>query len=114
MCDHESSSSDDDVLLFASKVAVLCSRKTKKRKNPRYWLSSHIRCRETTGEFSTLFYELNDESFKNYYRVTRQQFEDILTLIYDDIRKMDTTYRKAITPKERLAVCLRYVLFLKD
>ncbi|CAG5020867.1 unnamed protein product [Parnassius apollo] len=45
----------------------------------------------------------------SYYRVTRVQFYDLLSLIIGDITKQDTNYRKDITQKERLAICLRFL-----
>lgn len=35
-------------------------------------------------------------------------FEMILSRIQKDIQKEDTTFREAITPREKLVVCLRY------
>jgi hypothetical protein len=40
--------------------------------------------------------------------MTTDKFDDVLIMIKDDIRKMDTNYRKAISPDERLAIALRY------
>lgn len=54
-----------------------------------------------------MFNELDDENFKMYYRVSRQQFDELLTMIAKDIAKSDTNFRKAISPEERLAICLR-------
>ncbi|KAK3732096.1 hypothetical protein RRG08_026481 [Elysia crispata] len=39
--------------------------------------------------------------------MTEEQFDYILDLIRDDIYKQDTNWKKAITPRERLAICLR-------
>ncbi|XP_033109337.1 uncharacterized protein LOC117110682 [Anneissia japonica] len=41
--------------------------------------------------------------------MTEEQFETILNLIHDDIVKQDTRFRKAISPRERLSVCLRFL-----
>lgn len=78
-----------------------------KRRKRRFWLRRHIEFRQLSGEFHTLFRELNDEAFPDFYRVTREQFQEILSMISDKLTKIDTNYRKAITPPEKLAVCLR-------
>jgi hypothetical protein len=40
--------------------------------------------------------------------MTTDKFDEVLSMIKDDIRKMDTNYREAISPDERLAIALRY------
>lgn len=54
-----------------------------------------------------MFYDLQDEYFKNYFRVDRKQFEELLSLINEDITKQDTNFRKAVSPREKLAITLR-------
>ena len=71
-----------------------------RKRNSRPSICQHIESRHASGEFRTLFYELDDVHFQLYYRVTSVQFYDLLSLIIGD-------YRKAITPEERLAICLR-------
>nr|CAI5818572.1 unnamed protein product [Callosobruchus analis]CAI5820868.1 unnamed protein product [Callosobruchus analis]CAI5823254.1 unnamed protein product [Callosobruchus analis]CAI5823426.1 unnamed protein product [Callosobruchus analis]CAI5838990.1 unnamed protein product [Callosobruchus analis] len=44
-----------------------------------------------------------------YFRVTKTQFEEIHEFIQSDIHKKDTTFRRAISTKERLAICLRFL-----
>ncbi|CAF4948452.1 unnamed protein product [Pieris macdunnoughi] len=51
--------------------------------------------------------EWYDEKFNNYYRVSREQFQELLSFVEADILKQNTYYRKAISPQEKLAVCLR-------
>ncbi|KOB68148.1 hypothetical protein OBRU01_18655 [Operophtera brumata] len=80
---------------------------TNLKRHSRPWICQHIESRHASGEFRTLFYELDDEHFQLYYRVTRVQFYDLLSLIIGDITKQNTNYRMAITPEERLAICLR-------
>lgn len=54
-----------------------------------------------------MFSDLQDEHFKNYFRVTREQFEELLSIIKDDIQRQDTNFRKAISPQEKLVITLR-------
>jgi len=61
--------------------------------------------RKFVGEFHTLFKELEDEEiyFYKYFRMSQSQFYELLT----KIQKQNTTFREAISPKEKLMVCLR-------
>jgi hypothetical protein len=40
--------------------------------------------------------------------MTRDRFDEVLSMIKDDICKMDTNYREAVSPEERLDIGLRY------
>ncbi|KAK0132277.1 hypothetical protein N1851_032906 [Merluccius polli] len=42
-----------------------------------------------------------------YHRLDKSQFDYLLTKIGPRIRRVDTNYRRAICPAERLAICLR-------
>ncbi|XP_076055409.1 uncharacterized protein LOC143033798 [Oratosquilla oratoria] len=64
--------------------------------------------RKTEGEFHTLYPRLiDDESkFHSYFRMNKGTFEKILSKIEDDLKKGNTPFREALTPREKLAVCL--------
>lgn len=49
----------------------------------------------------------DEKRFYIYFRMTSECFDEILSLINDDIRKADTNYREAISSEERLAIALR-------
>ncbi|CAL8388774.1 unnamed protein product [Boreogadus saida] len=61
------------------------------------------------GEYHRLCQELrlDEDSFKVYFRLNRQQFEGVLTFIGPTIAKMNTNYRESISPPQRLCICLR-------
>lgn len=65
--------------------------------------------RKTEGEFATLYKELVDHKTKFFvfFRRPQYSFNVLLQKIEKDIKKQDTFWREAITPKELLAVCLR-------
>ena len=65
--------------------------------------------RHDYGEFHHLVQELpfHPDKFKQYFRMTEEQFDYIAELIEDDIKKQDTNWKQAISPKERLSICLR-------
>ena len=48
-------------------------------------------------------------TFQNYFRLSHQQFHQVLDLVSPAITKLDTHYRKSIKPEERLMVTLRYL-----
>ena len=77
----------------------------------RIWVHELNVNRELVGEYHVLMEILekdeNSDRFQMYFRMKREQFQSLHDLIKDKIRKIDTTYRKAIGTKERLAVCLR-------
>lgn len=53
---------------------------------------------------------LNDgTSFRNFVRLTKSDFEEVLCLVAPKISKMNTNYRAAIPPTIRLMVALRYL-----
>lgn len=47
------------------------------------------------------------DTFKNYFRMTKDEFDRLHQLIAPLICKMDTTFRSAISTEERLMVTLR-------
>lgn len=101
-------SSEEDYVNTINKCLLLYHYNEKKKRNkPRFWISDHIRERPIKGELMRMFYDLQDEYFKNYFRVDRKQFEELLSLINEDITKQDTNFRKAVSPREKLAITLR-------
>lgn len=79
-------------------------------KRKRIWIHPSLLKRKTEGEFYTLLPHLieDEKKFHGYFRMNTGTFEMILSRIQKDIQKEDTTFREAITPREKLVVCLRY------
>lgn len=48
-------------------------------------------------------------TFRNFFRMTLDEFEEVTILVTPHIKKEDTVYRLSITPRERLMVTLRYL-----
>ncbi|XP_061716959.1 uncharacterized protein LOC133524824 [Cydia pomonella] len=107
---QESSDSDSD---FEDELQLLAlaTLLTKEKKRRRYWIHPVNRKRESKGEFHTLVKELESdpERFHQYFRMSKAQFEKIHSLIAEDIKKIQTKFRKPIGTKERLGVCLRFL-----
>ena len=95
----ESDDSDDDVLLL---YAV-------GNKRERKWVHELNMKRREFGEFHHLMKQLRQDEmkFEEYFRMSSNQFEQLLSLIKDDIEKKEVNYRESISTEERLALCLR-------
>ena len=65
--------------------------------------------RKWEGEFYTLYKELQDdeERFVKYFRMSSLEFNSILAKISHLITRQNTKFKESLTPKEKLAVCLR-------
>jgi len=88
----ESDDSDDEVLLL---YAV-------GNKRERKWVHEvHMKRREF-GKFHHLMKQLRQDEvkFKEYFRMSSNQFEQLLSLIKDDIEKKEVNYREGISSEE--------------
>ena len=99
---HAESDTEDIMALY------LYTKQRRKRKR-RVSVHEILQRRSEYGEYHHLAQELHfhPAKFQQYFRMTEEQFDYILDLIRDDIYKQDTNWKKAITPRERLAICLR-------
>ena len=76
-----------------------------------FWTRSWIRRREKSGAYHLLIRELAVEdapAFAPYFRMDKENFNDLVGRISIHIQRQDTIMRAAISPGERLAVTLRY------
>ena len=62
--------------------------------------------RNTHGEF-VLTSELSDDRYMNYFRLSRDQFEDVHSIVQNDVSSDGCNAQKPIGSKEKLAVFLR-------
>ena len=97
-----------DKLLLAALLYQHVQENNAPKIKHRFWVSELIIMRESFGAYYHLVQEIqfNDEQFKKYFRLSRQQFEEVLKSIERDLQKLILT-RTAITPKEILALTLR-------
>ncbi|XP_051959647.1 uncharacterized protein LOC127627338 [Xyrauchen texanus] len=77
----------------------------------RTWVHQTLRRRSQFGEFHHLLQELrlDDGRFQRYFRLSRAQFDDLLSRIGARITLQDTNYRRSIPAAERLSICLRFL-----
>ncbi|XP_064462053.1 uncharacterized protein LOC135372356 isoform X2 [Ornithodoros turicata] len=82
------------------------------RTGRREWVRRLLCSRETFGEFHHLVQEMrlfDGETHFMYFRMTKERFDYLLSLVEPHIQRMDTAFRKAIPAAERLALTLRYL-----
>ena len=62
------------------------------------------------GVYNNLLRELQSKgSLRNYLRITKEQFHDLVERVTPVLQRTNTNFGAAITPAERLAVTLRYL-----
>ena len=102
----EDSEDDEEILLF-----LLLIRRRLRASQRKMWTKRWI-LRRKQGAYDNLIRELNvedPETFRQYHRLDRESFEDILQLISPHISKQDTQLRLSLNARERLAVTLRFL-----
>ncbi|XP_067679605.1 uncharacterized protein [Haliotis asinina] len=77
----------------------------------RWWVHPVTDNRAAYGTYHRLVkeLELDDDMFQQYFRLSREQFQYVLKKVEELMFKRNARMRKAITPRERLAVTLRYL-----
>ena len=98
------SESDDDFVIALA--AVVARRKRRKR---RWWVHPIIVKRLRLGEYN-LVQELRSDAqrFNTYFRMSTDQFDQLLHTVGPKIMKQTTRCRSSLEPAQRLAICLRY------
>jgi len=88
-------------------AALARARKVRSKRRHRWWERAIITRRKTYGTYHHLVKELEllDEEFKAYFRLNKEQFGYVLSLIEEHLYKKAT--RDTIGAKQRLAICLR-------
>lgn len=85
---------------------------TKKRKPRKYWMKTWLKKRNEYSHMNLLLElkENNPYDFKNYLRMTENEYKYLLDLVTPLIERKDTVLRESIPVDDRLAVTLRFIL----
>ena len=84
-------------------------KKKKKRMARTMWINPVIAERQEKGEHHLITdMRAHPEWFYEYMRMTPEQFDQLHSLIREDIRKLDTNFRAAIPTEHKLAAVLRF------
>ncbi|CAN7938962.1 unnamed protein product [Ixodes hexagonus] len=84
----------------------------RRRRPCREWVRFLLRSRETLGEYHHLVRDMrldNGQYFFQYFRMTRQRFDHLLSSVGPRLQKRTTFWRKPISPTESSLVTFRYL-----
>ena len=86
-------------------MALLLKKKKHSRKR-KIQTHERLKSRLDKGVHHTLYDDLcvDDTKFFNYFRMSKPSFEELLSLIENEIRGTDTNMRTSIRPNEKLNV----------
>lgn len=94
-------------------MLILLKREKERRCKRRMWVRSWIKKRDIENNVTNLFLdqrnEENDGEFRKFFRMSSQQFDDLLEKVRPTITKRDTNFRKAISAETRLIITIRYL-----
>ena len=107
---------DSDVESIAAASIILAvvsrKRKTKKRKVRCTWVRPLLKRREEFGVYDTLVQGLRSEEEMEYQKflwMSPNAFDELLSLIENDVTKQDTVMRDAVPARVKLAATIRYL-----
>lgn len=88
---------------------LLYLRRKKRGITKRFWVHDILKARTIEGDFYTLFERLQQdpEKFFNYFRMSEETFNYVLSHIRNRLQKKNTHARMCISPKEMLVLTLR-------
>ena len=87
-------------------------RRRQERSQRTCWVRPILLRRDQTGEYHTLVREMRDTdpaAHQRYFLMTVGDFDQLLDLVSEKIKKETTNMRDPISPGERLAVTLRFL-----
>lgn len=101
----------EEVALCGAACVVVCSLlKKKRRAKPKCWVRPFLKRREEETERFLEELKVDPLSgFKNFARISCEDFEFLINAIGPLIAKQDTNYRKSVPVSIRLAITLRYL-----
>ena len=103
---------NDAYALIICSITIIISILIRRRHFKRVWTRKWIASRPKNGVYHQLLKELENEdqkSLKNFLRMDKQAFLDIVKRIRPFVQKQNTWWRPAISVEERLALTLRFL-----
>lgn len=100
-----------DPNLVETMLIYLIWRRRKQNQKKRLWIQPMNSERQRHGAYYVLYPELrkNPRQFFNYFKMSIGTFDELLSLLKDKIRKVNTNMRLCISATERLVITLRFV-----
>jgi hypothetical protein len=90
---------------------LLNDKRSRKRRRHRWWIKPIIRQRHNEGTTHVLLSKTPSDGFyyEDYFRMSKENFNFLLTKISTRIEKPDTHFRRPISPADKLSVTLRFL-----
>ena len=99
------SSEDDDVIVAL--IGAVVARRRRKRK--RCWIHPYLK--ENVEAHSAYAVakqlELHEEKFQQFYRMRKETFRHLVTIVSFLLQRNDANYRRSVSAEERLLIFLR-------
>ena len=90
--------------------ALLLMRRIRRLRRQRsMWVHPLTNARLYHGQYYTIMTELrnDNEKFFNFFRMSQNTFNELLSVIKNYIQRQDTNMRDSIQPEQRLAITVR-------
>jgi len=87
-------------------IALFLYRRRKRARDRLLWVHPIIKIGEEFGAFYTLFDELRDDMFLNYFLMLVSSFDKLHRRLEDSLQRRNTKTRNYIQPVEMLAVAI--------
>lgn len=98
-------------IVIAAGAFLLQKNQNDTKKTARKWISHLIQKREQYGAFNVILKSIDQQPdlLMNFIRMSQDNFNELVDLVYPFIVKQDTNFRKSISPAERLMITLRFI-----
>lgn len=103
---------DDEVLAVVIAERIIQRRRRRRERRQRIWQRPFLTLHIQQGAYHNLLRELEEEEregYRNFLRMSPQQFHLILSRVEPLLRRKNTNFRRAIDAPERLSITLRFL-----
>ncbi|KAK9870645.1 hypothetical protein WA026_008206 [Henosepilachna vigintioctopunctata] len=104
------SDSDSQIIIASAAFIILGQKLKNKRRKRRWWVTNSMQRRtlDNVGDTMTDVQKQGESGqYQNFCRIAPEDFDHLLSLIGDKIRKSNTNFRDSIPAYDKLAVTLR-------